>query len=133
MDIGIHRGEVGVNNYNQESPIKSPSPHSSPRWGEEVYGKNFFEEEFFNSSAVPNFNPCLPNQKVACGAVEKVKNLSLNGARSLKNCVKYGNEILPLHFIQGQNDSVGRFFNSPPVPFLSGKTQRDSVFQSAPK
>ncbi len=51
----VHRGEVGVgvNNCNHEFAIKSPSPQSSPRWGEEVYGKNFLKEGFFNSPPVP--------------------------------------------------------------------------------
>ncbi len=45
--------------------------------------------------------------------------LRTGSAKGLKNFVKYGNEILPLHFIQGQNDSVGRFFNSPAVSIFS--------------
>jgi hypothetical protein len=32
--------------------LPSPSPLSSPRWGEEVYGKDFLKKGFFNSSTV---------------------------------------------------------------------------------
>jgi len=35
---------------------KTPSPHSSPRWGEEVYGKNFLKEGFSTAPQPIFFN-----------------------------------------------------------------------------